>query len=58
MQYLPKETVDLVIEDLPKVCETSNALGTYKQSGWKSTFMKYKNLSLNEQKQKDVAVRA
>ena len=48
MQFLPKETVDMVIEDLPKVCETANAHVTYKQSGWKSTFMKYKHESLRE----------
>ena len=50
--YLPKEEVEYIIEDLSKVCATENAHVTYKSAGWKSTFMKYKNVA-NAQKNKE-----
>ena len=57
LSYLPKQEIDGVIEDLSKVCATENAHVTYKQAGWKSTFMKYKNEAIAQKRLEDQRLR-
>ena len=57
MTYLPKEEVENVIQRLDKICATTNAYGTYKEAGWKSTFMKYKEAAIKEQNIRDKKLR-
>ena len=47
-----------MITDIPKVCETANAIVTYKQSGWKTTFQKYKEKVLEEKKAEEDKLKA
>ena len=42
--------VESIIQDLGYLAQTKNAFKTYKESGWKSTFMKYKNEALEIEK--------
>ena len=49
--------IDGIITNIPKVCETQNAIVTYKQAGWKSTFMKYKQGIIDEKKKAEDALR-
>ena len=46
MKYLPKDEVEGEIQRLDRVCNTTNAIVTYKEYGWKSTFMKYKESAI------------
>jgi hypothetical protein len=43
MAPLNKFFIDEAIQNLTGVCGTSNALTTYKTSGWKASFAKFKN---------------
>ena len=40
---------DSIIADLGYVVQTKNAYKTYKKSGWKSSFMKYKKSAIEDQ---------
>ena len=42
--------VESIIQDLGYLAQTKNAFKTYKESGWKSTFMKYRNEALEIEK--------
>ena len=57
MPKLNPMSLDKVIMDLPKVCNTRNAIATYKKAGWKATFMKYKVASINAERKKDLELR-
>ena len=48
MAPINKLYIDDAIHDLPKVCQTINAYTTYKVSGWKGAFSKYKNQSISD----------
>lgn len=57
MAPLNKFFIDEAIQNLKQVCGTSNAHTTYKTSGWKASFSKYKNQSVKEQIIKDQKLR-
>ena len=53
MAPLNRFFIDEAIQNLRQVAGTSNAHTTYKTSGWKASFSKYKNASVKEQIIKD-----
>ena len=57
MPNLNPHNLDEIIMDLSKVCNTKNAISTYKKAGWKSTFQKYKIKSIEAQREKDLKLR-
>lgn len=58
MQYLPKAEIDNVIDNLQKVADTQDAMTTYKLAGWKSNFVKKKRAAHQENRSKELQLRA
>ena len=58
MAPLNKMYIDEAIQDLTKVCQTSNAYSTYKIAGWKVAFAKFKSKLDAERQQEDLELRA
>ena len=57
MAPLNKMYIDDAIQNLPKICHTSDAFTTYKIASWKSIFMKKKDQSVHERLAAEKALR-
>ena len=57
MTFLPDWNIEKYIHDLSSVCGTKNAHVTYKKAGWKSSFIKHKNVIYEREKSEDIEVR-
>ena len=57
MAPLNKLCIDDAIQDLSKICQTSDAITTYRAARWKAFFSKYKNQSIAERRELEQKVR-